>query len=239
MLRGQSIFVGNIKGGVGKSTIAALLFDYFNTKFKKKRAVHLIDADRQGTSYEFLEPHLSEEQLRHVPVSDRFDGVSLVTLDSILRRVQSDGDSLTIIDTGAGWPGNVWQLSIMSECIIIPTSLSWADLRPTIEFVKEMDERKIGNDSVKPHLIIVPNRIPPAQRDLSVISKNLEGLNVILAPPLSDISVVRHMSAKFEGLKSAKDTRFHEEFTQLATFIEDYVLSGKLSAIYESDNKTA
>ena len=35
MENGQSIFVGNIKGGVGKSTITALLYDYFRLRFPK------------------------------------------------------------------------------------------------------------------------------------------------------------------------------------------------------------
>ena len=124
---------------------------------------------------------------------------------------------------------------MMCECIIIPTSLSWADLRPTVEFVREMDERKEGNDSILPHLIIVPNRIPPSQRDLSAISQILEGLNVVLAPPLSDLSLVRQMSGEFKGLSAAEGTRFHTEFERLGDFIRDYVLSGKLSQMFEDE----
>ena len=112
---------------------------------------------------------------------------------------------------------------------------SWADLRPTVEFVREMDDRKDGQDSVLPHLIIVPNRIPPSQRDLSAISEILEGLNVVLAPPLSDLSLVRQMSGEFKGLEAAKGTRFHDEFGRLGDFIRDYVLSGKLSQMYEDE----
>lgn len=234
MERGKSIFVGNIKGGVGKSTIASLLFDYFNSQ-KPKRIVHFLDTDRQGTSYEFLGERLTEEQIKHIPVSNTYDGLSLVTLDSILRRFHSQNNSLTIVDTGAGWPGNVWQLAMMSECVIIPTSLSWADLRPTIEFIKEIDERKIGNDTIKPHLIIVPNRIPPAQRNLFELEKKLEGLNAVLAPPLSDLSTAKRLSSKFEGITAIKETRFYTEFEKLGKFIEKYVLSDKLSKMYKPD----
>ena len=85
---------------------------------------------------------------------------------------------------GPGWPGNVWQIAMLCECIIIPTTLSWADLRPTIEFVREMDERKESLDTVAPHLIIVPNKIPPSQRDMSMLSDNVKDLNVVVAPPL-------------------------------------------------------
>ena len=144
MDQGQSIFVGNIKGGVGKSTISAFLFDYFRIRFPE-RSVQLLDTDRQGTAFELVEPLAKEGDVRHFPVSDRFDGLSLVTVDSILRRMRTEETSLTIVDTGAGWPGNVWQIAMMCECIIVPTSLSWADLRPTIEFITEMDERKENN----------------------------------------------------------------------------------------------
>ena len=149
--------------------------------------------------------------------------------------MRSNADSLTIVDTGAGWPGNVWQIAMMCECIIIPTSLSWADLRPTVEFVREMDDRKESGGLVTPHLIIVPNRIPPSQRDLSAISEILDGLNVVLSPPLSDLSLVRQMSGEFLGLSAAKGTRFYSEFERLGVFIRDYVLSGKLSQMFEAE----
>lgn len=232
MEQGQSIFVGNIKGGVGKSTLATLLFDYFAKKRPGKK-VQMLDSDRQGTSFELLQPMSHGDNIRHVPVSDRFDGLSLVTLDSILRRMRADADSLTIVDTGAGWPGNVWQIAMMSECIIIPTTLSWADLRPTMEFVTEMDERKDGLATLTPHLIIVPNKIPPSQRDMSILSDNLKDLNVVVAPPLSDLSIVRHMSANFKGLDAVKGSRFHDEFMRLGNFINDYVLSGRLDKMYD------
>ena len=234
MEQGQSIFIGNIKGGVGKSTLTTLLFDYFQQK-RGEHKVQMVDADRQGTAFELLEPIGNGGNIRHVPVSDRFDGLSLVTLDSILRRMRSNPDTLTIVDTGAGWPGNVWQIAMLCECIIIPTTLSWADLRPTIEFVREMDERKESLDTVAPHLIIVPNKVPPSQRDMSMLSDNVKDLNVVVAPPLSDLSVVRHMSSNFKGLETAKGTRFYDEFSRLGDFINDYVLSGRLSKMYDAD----
>ena len=118
---------------------------------------------------------------------------------------------------------------LMAECIIIPTTLSWADLRPTIEFVQEMDERKESLDTLSPHLIIVPNKVPPAQRDMSMLSDNLKDLNVVVSPPLSDLSIVRHMSSDFKGLAATKGTRFYDEFIRLGDFIDQYVLSGRLS----------
>ena len=53
MEQGQSIFVGNIKGGVGKSTISAFLFDYFRIRFAE-RSIQMLDTDQQGTAFELL-----------------------------------------------------------------------------------------------------------------------------------------------------------------------------------------
>ena len=100
-----------------------------------------------------------------------------------------------------------------------------------------MDERKESSNALTPHLIVVPNRIPPAQKDLSNLSKNLEGLNVILSPSLSDLSLVRQISRDFQGLKNSKNTRFYQEFVKLGNFIIDYVLSGKLDKIFSNQNK--
>ena len=65
--------------------------------------MNLLDTDKQGTAYELLERQQSElHAIRHVPVSDRFDGLSMVTVDSLMRRMRIEDNSLTIVDTG-GW----------------------------------------------------------------------------------------------------------------------------------------
>ena len=59
--------------------------------------------------------------IRHVPVIDRF--AASLSLDSICA-VCAQTLNPDNRDTGAGWPGNVWQIAMMCECIIIPTYLS-------------------------------------------------------------------------------------------------------------------
>jgi len=51
----KAIFVGNIKGGVGKSTLSVYLTEYLRRRFKRQ-SVTLIDTDPQGTSFELMEP---------------------------------------------------------------------------------------------------------------------------------------------------------------------------------------
>ena len=231
----QVIFVGNIKGGVGKSMLTAYLTDYLRHRFMKK-TVMLVDTDPQGTSFEMMEPASPNGSVRSIPVGDRFDGVSMSTLDGVLRRSVSDENVITIVDTGAGKIGNLWRMISLSQALIVPTSMSWADLRPTIEFINDIDERKSDEGMAAPHVIVVPNRVPPNQRDFSSISSALNDVNAILAPPISDLVVARGKSQKFNGLAEVEGTRFHDEISRLGEFIVNYVISGELDRIYSNES---
>ena len=130
----------------------------------------------------------SVDLARHIPIGDRYDGVNTVTLDGVYRRLISDNGSLTVVDTAGGGLGNIWQLVMLSKCVLVPTSLSWSDVRPTIDFVNELSERKDANGMSSPHIIIVPNRISPQQRNSALTA--IGDMNVILAPSVSDLSIV-------------------------------------------------
>ena len=140
------------------------------------------DTDKQGTAYELIGSRNSRENVvKHVLSVTGLTELSMVTLDSLMQRMRVKGNSLTLRQIRGWLTGNVWQLAMMCRSIIVPTSLSWANVRPTIEFVKEIDERKIGNDTVTPHLIIVPNKIPPSTtRFYPSFWRASNGLNVVL-----------------------------------------------------------
>ena len=229
---GQSIFLANIKGGVGKSTLTAFLTDYLKHRYADKK-VCLLDTDPQGSAIELLGSSTSVDLARHIPIGDRYDGVNTVTLDGVYRRLISDNGSLTVVDTAGGGLGNIWQLVMLSKCVLVPTSLSWSDVRPTIDFVNELSERKDANGVSSPHIIIVPNRISPQQRNLEALTEAIGDMNVILAPSVSDLSIVRNQAANFTGMAGVSGTRFHNEITRLGDFIGNYVLSGKLDDYYE------
>lgn len=228
---GQGIFLANMKGGVGKSTLTAFLTDYFKSNHADTK-VCLLDADPQGSAVELLGSSTSVDLVRHIPIGDRYDGVNSVTLDGVYRRLISDDNTLTMVDTAGGALGNIWQLVMLSKCVLVPTSLSWADLRPTIDFVTELNERKEANNVATPHVIVVPNRISPKQRNLSVLSEAIGDMNIVLAPPVSDLSIVRSQAVDFTGMKGVEGTRFHDELSRLGDFIVNYVLSGKLDEYY-------
>jgi cellulose biosynthesis protein BcsQ len=136
------------------------------------------------------------------------------------------------VDTGAGKLGNFWKMAFLCNTLLVPTSMSWADLRPTIDFIKEIDERKADLRSVTPHVVVVPNRVSPQQRHFQRISDALLEVNAILAPPISELSAARNSSSDFSGLDGVEGTRFHREIERLGEFLVDYVISGELDRIY-------
>jgi chromosome partitioning protein len=168
-----------------------------------------------------------------MPVGDRYDGVNMTTLDGVLRRMLAQDQAITIIDTGAGKLGNIWQMAMLCNTLLVPTSMSWTDLRPTIDFIKEIDERKEDFDTIKPHVIVVPNRTSPSQRNFGQLSEALQEVNAIMAPPISDLSIARTHNNDFGGIKAVAGTRFMDEIERLGEFIVEYVVSGELDRIYE------
>ncbi len=227
----KAIFVGNIKGGVGKSTLTMYLTDYLRRRFKR-RSVILLDTDPQGTSFELMEPKSKNGDARFLPVGDRYDGVNMTTLDGVLRRLLAQNENIAMVDTGAGKLGNFWQMAFLCNTLLVPTSMSWADLRPTIDFIKEIDERKADLRSITPHVVVVPNRVSPQQRHFQQIADALLEVNAILAPPISELSAARNFTPNFTGLDGVEGTRFHREIERLGEFLVEYVISGELDRIY-------
>ena len=227
----KAIFVGNIKGGVGKSMLTMYLTDYLRRRFKR-RSVILLDTDPQGTSFELMEPKSKNGDARFLPVGDRYDGVNMTTLDGVLRRLLAQNENIAMVDTGAGRLGNFWQMAFLCNTLLVPTSMSWADLRPTIDFIKEIDERKADLRSITPHVVVVPNRVSPQQRHFQQIADALLEVNAILAPPISELSAARNSTPDFSGLDGVEGTRFHREIERLGEFLVEYVISGELDRIY-------
>ena len=99
-------------------------------------------------------------------------------------------------------------------------------------YKKEIDERKDEQKSILPHVIVVPNRVSPQQRNFAPLSEALAGVNAIMAPPISDLSAARSRDQGFDGMKGVEGTRFYSEIERLGQFIVDYVVSGELDRIY-------
>ena len=230
-LSGKGIFFGNIKGGVGKSTLCIYIFEMLR-KLRPELDMMLVDTDPQASSSLMLRNIVSQNMLRCMPMGDRYDGAITSMIDGVIKSHLVKDESVALIDTGAGKIGNVWQLALLCNTIIVPTSLSYTDIRPTIDFINEVDAFKENYDTKTPHIVVVPNRSLPQQKDYSLLQQELEDMNLIIAPPVSDFSVVRHSSRQFNGLVSIEGTRFYEQIETLTNFIISHVLSGELDNIF-------
>ena len=89
-----------------------------------------------------MEPKSKNGDARFLPVGDRYDGVNMTTLDGVLARFLAQNDGIAMVDTGAGRLGNFWQMAFLCNTLLVPTSMSWVDLRPTIDFIKEIDDER-------------------------------------------------------------------------------------------------
>ena len=123
---------------------------------------------------------------------------------------------------------------MLCSTVLVPTSMSWTDLRPTIDFIKELDDRKEDYGVVNPHVVVVPNRTSPSQKHFGQLAEALEEVNAIMAPPISDLSIARSHSSDFQGIGAVAGTRFCTEIERLGEFIIDYVISGELDRIYQN-----
>jgi len=82
-LSGKSIFFGNIKGGVGKSTLCMFLYEMVRLKLINHSTM-LVDTDPQMTTSTMMRQTLPENQIKQMPTGDRYDGVSLSSLDGLI-----------------------------------------------------------------------------------------------------------------------------------------------------------
>lgn len=230
-LNGKGLFFGNMKGGVGKSTLCMYTTEMIQ-KLMPALDVLLVDTDPQASSSTMMQSIMPSEKIRFMPMGDRYDGVIMSTIDGVMKSQLVKDDSMVVVDTAAGKIGNIWQVALMCNTMIVPTSLSYTDMQPTIEYIQEIDSRKEDYGTTTPHIIVVPNRTSPNQRDYSLINDAAKNLNVIVAPPVSDFSIVKKSSYNFNGLKDVEGSRFYDEIHALADFIVTHVMSGELDRIF-------
>ena len=83
----------------------------------------------------------------------------------MIKNTLIDENNIICIDSGAGQLGSMMQIVKLTDVIIVPSSLSWTDLRPTLEFIHSIDELKQDFGVSNPHIIVVPNKIPKPMAD--------------------------------------------------------------------------
>ena len=116
----MNIAVASIKGGVGKTTTAVYLAAA--AAGRKNGEVILVDADRQGSSAEWLEAR---------PV----EGVSVVEAPSerTLNRAMSREDAVVVVDTPPGDDRLLAAAIARADAVVVPTRAGGVELSPALQ----------------------------------------------------------------------------------------------------------
>lgn len=135
------ITIGNIKGGVGKTTISTNLAI---ARFMANRDVLLVDGDEQGTSKSFTE--LRSELWGH----PGYTAVSLqgASLRTQVRQLSSKYEDI-IIDVGGRDTGSLRASLTVSDILLIPVQPRSFDIWALEQVSSLIEEAKEVNDNLK------------------------------------------------------------------------------------------
>ena len=228
----KSIFVANVKGGVGKSTLAIMLARSLASKIPSQN-ITVIDTDLQRTTTEFLTVSNPEINVEFLPITPAFENTNISLVQQFIKQNEFRPGHVVIVDTPAGSSQRLWNLVAEGYCVLIPTTLSNADLSPTENFIRSIDKVKARYGKSHPHLIVCPNKIPFGQKDFSIMAERLNNHDVVIGPPLRDLASVRHFyNGKAENWENKTNSNAQSDFEQFGSFIEKFVLNGQLDKIY-------
>ena len=86
-----------------------------------------------------------------------------------------------------------------------------------------------------PHLVIVPNRVPPNQIHLEGLTGELKDIDVIIGPTISDLAILRNdlKNLPLKGYKNNK--KLKEQFSGFQKFLYKALYSGQIDRLLQKD----
>ena len=141
------IAVTNLKGGVGKSTLARNLAAYFVHKGVK---ACIIDTDlEQRTTCDWLERR--EETAIHIPV---FPMTTVQGLPKDVETHLNDGYKMVIIDGVPQMDQIATRTMLIADILLIPVTPSIDDLKSFERFLTRYEEVKIHREEIPTFLVL-------------------------------------------------------------------------------------
>lgn len=146
------IAVGNLKGGVGKSTIAVNLACETSSK---QRSVILVDADGQGTASYWLGLGRLPIRGEVMPLENQRDA------DRWIRRVIAlrDAADLVVIDLPPHIGAATEAALVIADLFLVPVTASGADILATEKALALLKEARQVRGDGKPSCLIVPSKV--------------------------------------------------------------------------------
>lgn len=205
--------VGNVKGGVGKTTLAVNLAIAFARS--SRGDVLLIDGDEQGTAMAFTELRTTAK-----PTNTGYTAVALhgANIRSQVRQLTPKYSDI-VIDVGGRDTGSLRAALTVADVVLIPVKPRSFDLwgvDQTADLVKEAREL---NDSLR--AITVLNEADAQGKDNDAASEALREIDGLELAPAMIVRRKAFPNASAAGLSVLEydDPKAREEFQQLFSFL--------------------
>lgn len=209
---GAVIAVANLKGGVGKSTLAVNVA----SALADGAAVELLDADAQGTSTDWGAAGALPITVTPLALEDMRSRDAWI--DAVMAaKARTD---FVVIDLPPHLDAVIKAAFVVADRVLVPVTPSGADIRATVKALGLMREaRKVRGDG-KPACLLVPSRVDRRTAAGREIEAVLHGLGEPVAPAIAQRA--GHVDAFTSGQwigQFSPGSAAHHEVAALASII--------------------
>ena len=172
------VAIGNLKGGVGKTTLAVNLA----AELSGSRKVHLVDADPQATATEWMEGGLLPMTGGPLPLEDERRAAAW------MQRIRSIGADIVVIDLPPALGAATAAAIFVADLLLIPVAPSGLDLRAAVKAIDLLREARRERGHGEPRALLVPSRVDRRTGAGREIEAALHEMGEPVAPAIGDRS---------------------------------------------------